>query len=450
MSSLGLSIRFAFRQLRSSPGFALMVVLTLALSIGATTAIFSLFEGVLLRPLPFHDPDRLVQLGDHLEGGFGATPVTAREIGTYSTATSAFSSLGGYIGADYELSGGSTPMRVPAARFTAGVFPTLGVSPLLGRVFTQEEEDARQPLAVISQALWLSRFQGDPQVLGQSIVLDRKVYSIIGVMPRSFAFPIGYGPLDRAKLWVPMSLTADELSDQHAGFWGYQMVARLKDRVTLAQGAQDAARVAKQITTNFPASVTAVHIRGEVTQLREYAVSDSRPLLRSLFVAVLIFLLIASANVAGLLLVRAIRRRRDYALRLALGASSRAVLRESVLEGLLLGLSGGVFGLLFAATVVRTTLHLLPDSIPRVDSITMDSTVLAFGFLLALATGAVCSLAPAFAALKTNLTESLKASVPTASGSSSHSWLRSALVVSEIAIALVLLTVCGAFLRSIQ
>jgi putative ABC transport system permease protein len=438
------------RQLKSSPSFALMVVLTLALGIGATTAIFSLIEGILLRPLPFHDPDRLVQLGDHLEGGFGATPVTAREIGTYSTATSAFSSVGGYIAIDYELSGDAPPIQVPAARFTAGVFPTLGVSPLLGRVFTQEEEAARQPLAVISHALWLNRFQGDPQILGRSIVLDRKVYSIIGVMPRSFAFPIGYGPLDQAKLWVSMSLTADELSDQHAGFWGYQIVARLKDGVSLAQAAQDAERVAKQITSDFPTSVTAVHIRGHVTQLREYAVSDSRPLLRSLFVAVLVLLLIACVNVAGLLLVRAIRRRREYAMRLALGASSAAVVRESVFEGLLLGLSGGVLGLLFAATVVRTTLHLLPDSIPRVDSITMDATVLAFGFLLALATGALCSLAPAFAALKTNLTESLKENVPSASRSSNHSWLRSTLVVSEIAIALVLLTVCGAFLRSIQ
>ena len=241
---------------------------------------------------------------------------------------------------------------------------------------------------------------------------DRKVYSIVGVMPRTFAFPIGYGPSDQAKLWVPMSLTADELSDQHAGFWGYR---------TLAQGAQDAARVAKQITSNFRASVTAVHIRGDVAQLREYAVSDTRPQLHSLFVAVLIFLLISCANVAGLLLVRAIRRRREYALRLALGASPGAFLRESVLEGLLLSLSGGILGLLFAV-----------------------------GFLLALATGSVCSLAPAFATIHTNLTENLKESVPTASGSSSHSWLRSALVVSEISIALVLLTVCGGFLRSVQ
>src|SRR5580700_1486462 len=150
-------LRFAFRQLRKSPAFALTVVLTLALGIGATTAIFSLVEGILLRPLPFTNPDRLVLLGDHIGGGPN-TPVTAREIAIYSNATSAFSSMGGYIGSSYELSGGATPEEVDGSRFTAGVFPTLGVQPILGRVFTQQEEDAHQPLAVISYALWMNRY----------------------------------------------------------------------------------------------------------------------------------------------------------------------------------------------------------------------------------------------------------------------------------------------------
>ncbi len=193
-------LRFAFRQLRKAPGFALTVVLTLALGIGATTAIFSLVEGILLRPLPFSDPDRLVLLGDHLGNGPNAppnTPVTAREIGTYANATSAFSSLGGYATTQFELSGGATPENVDAARFTAGVFPTLGVQPILGRVFTQPEEDAHQPLAVISYALWMNRYHRDPHVLGTTIDLDRKVYSIIGVMPRSFEFPLQPGHLDQ-------------------------------------------------------------------------------------------------------------------------------------------------------------------------------------------------------------------------------------------------------------
>ncbi|HEY6338830.1 MAG TPA: ABC transporter permease [Candidatus Sulfotelmatobacter sp.] len=450
MNALGHDLRFAFRQLWKAAGFSLTVVLTLALGIGATTAIFSLVEGILLRPLPFSDPERLVLLGDHLGGGAN-TPVTAREIGIYANAASAFSSVGGYTGASYELSGGATPEEVNAARFTAGVFPTLGVRPILGRVFTQQEEDGHQPVAVISYALWLNRYHRDPDVLGGSIDLDRRVYSIIGVMPRSFDFPIEDGQLDQVQVWVPMSLTPEELSDQSAGYWGYQMVGRLKDGVTLPQAAQDTDRVAQMIMRKFfPASMAAIHIKGDVKALREYAVGEIRPLLRTLFLAVSIVLLIACVNVAGLLLVRAIRRRREYAVRLALGARSIVILRESVCEGLLLSAAGGVLGLGFAAAAIRTALHLLPESMPRVDSISVDATVVGFALLLALITGALCSLAPAFAALRTNLTESLKEGGRTGTGASSHTWLRSALVVTEIAIALVLLNVSGAFLRSFQ
>ncbi len=449
MYALAQDLRFAFRQLRKAPGFALTVVVVLALGIGATTAIFSLVEGILLKPLPFSNPDRLVLLGDHLGAGPN-TPVTAREIGTYSNAANAFSSLGGYITTSYELSGGATPEEIHAARFTAGVFPTLCVRPIIGRVFTQEEEDGHQPLAVISYALWLNRYQSDPRVLGSSIDLDRRSYTIIGVMPRSFEFPLQPGHLDQVQLWVPMSFTPDELSDQSAGFWGYNIVARLKNGVTLAQAAKDADRVAQQIMRSFPVSMSAIHIRGDVTLLHESAVAEVRSLLRTLFVAVAIVLLIACVNVAGLLLVRAIRRRREYAVRLALGARASAIVRESVLEGLLLSLAGGLLGLAFAATAIRTALHLLPESMPRVGSIAMDASVVAFALLLALATGALCSFAPAFAALHTNLTESLKEGATTGTAASSHSWLRSALVVSEIAIALILLAATGAFLRSFQ
>jgi predicted permease len=441
-------LRFALRQSRKAPGFTFTVVLTLALGIGVTTAIFSLVEGILLRPLPFKDPDRLVVLGDHIGGGPN-TPVTAREIATYSTATSAFSSLGAYIGASYEVSGGATPETVRAARLTAGVFPTLGSSPVLGRFFTQEEEDAHQPLAVISYALWLDRYERDSHVLGSSIVLDRKPYTIIGVMPRGFEFPLQPGRLDQAELWVPMSLTEHELSDEAAGFWGYHMVARLKESVAVSQAAQDANRVSKQIMRAFPPSMSALRIQGDVKLLRESLVEDTRPLLRTLLFAVSIIVLIACVNVAGLLLVRAIRARREYAVRLALGARSGTITRQSVLEGLLLSVTGGLLGLALAAILIRTTLRILPESMPRVDSISIDTGVAIFAVILSIITGALCSLAPAFAALRTNLAESLKDGAQTA-GAASHSWLRSALVVSEIAVALVLLTVAGAFLRSFQ
>ncbi len=443
------NLRYALRQLRQTPGFTVAVIFTLALGIGASTAIYSLVEGILLRPLPFKNADRLVLLGDHLGGG-PRTPVTAREIDIYSRATQVFSSLGGYASTAYELSGGAAPEEVSAARLTGGVFPTLGVEPILGRVFTTQEEEAREPLAVIGYALWLNHYNCDPHVLGGSLVLDRKTYAIIGVMPRSFEFPPQADRLDQAQVWVPISLTPDELSDQHAGYWGYHMIGRLKNGVTVSQAALDTDRVAHQIMRTFPAGMSAIHIQGDVTPLLEYIVADVRPLLRTLFFAVAVVLLIASANVSGLLLVRAIRRRREYAIRLVLGARSSHIIRESVFEGLLLSLAGGVLGLAFAATAIRTALYLLPESMPRVGSISTDEHVVTFALLLALATGALCGLAPAFAALRTNLMGGLKGGAQTGTGPSSHSWLRSALVVSEIAVAFVLLTVAGAFLRSFQ
>jgi predicted permease len=449
MYRLPQDLRLSCRQLSKKPWFTFTVVLTLGLGIGGTTAIFSLVEGILLRPLPFNHPDRLVLLGDHL-GNRPTISVTAREIGTYASGTEAFSETGGYIDASYEISGGATPEQVNGARFTGGVFPTLGVSPTLGHTFAQREEDGHEPVAVISYGLWLSRYHRDPQVIGNSIVLDRKAYSIIGVMPRSFDFPPAAGYLDRAQLWVPMSLTADELSDENAGFWGYHIVARLKDGVSLSQAALDTDRVARQIMRNLPVAQSRIHIRGDVTRLLEYEVAEVRPLLRELFLAVSIVLLIACANVGGLLLLRAIRRRNEYAVRLALGARSAAIIRQSVLEGLLLGMTSALLGLAFAGVAIRIALRSLPDSMPRIDSIAMDVPVAGFALLLALATGALCSLAPAFAALKTNPLESLKEGVRSNTASAGHTWLRSGLVVSEIAVALVLLIASGALLRSLQ
>ena len=442
-------LRLAFRQLRKTPLFALAVILTLALGVGSTTAIFSLVEGILLRPLPFSNPDRLVLLGDHL-GPRPTVPVTPREIGVYSGTTTAFSSMGAFIGAQYELSGGAVPEQLSAQRITAGLFPTLGKRPILGRTFTQQEEDARQQFAVISYGMWSNRFHRDPNVIGNTLVLDRKTYSIIGVMSRDFEFPVQPGRLYQSQLWVPMSLTEDELSEKNLGNWGFHIVARLRDGVTMPQAASDADRVAKIIMRGFPPSLAAIHIQGDVIPLRESVVADIRPMLNNLLFAVSVVLLIACANVAGLLLVRAIRRRREYAVRLALGARSGIILRQSIFEGLLLSLTGGVLGLALAATAIRTALHLLPDSMPRIESISINAAVTTFAVLVALASGTLCSFAPAFAALRTNLTETLKEGSRTGSSATSHAWLRSALVVSEIAVALVLLTISGAFLRSFQ
>jgi predicted permease len=449
MQGIAKDFRFAARQLSKAPGFTLTVILMLGLGIGVTSAIFSLIEGILLRPLPFQNPHRLVLVGDHL-GNNPGIGVTAREIAAYARASSAFSSMGGFIGASYEISGGATPEEISAGRLTAGVFPTLGVEPILGRVFTQADEDAHAPLAVISYALWMNRYQRDPRIVGRTIELNRRTYSILGVMPRSFLFPADSDRLSQTQLWVPMSLTPDELSEQAAGFWGFRIVARLKDGVTEAAAAQDANRVAQQVMRDFPPTMSAIRIRGDAKSLHEYVVGETRPLLRTLLLAVSVVLLIACVNVAILLLVRAIRRRREYALRLALGARPGVLVRESVCEGLLLSCAGGLVGLAFAAALLRTALHLLPASMPRVGSVSIDPTVAGFTLLLALFTGVLCSITPAFAAARTDLIESLKEGVRTSGGAKNHAWLRSTLVVAEIAIALVLLTTAGGFLRSYQ
>lgn len=437
--------RRAVRQLRSSPGFSIAVILILALGIGATTAMFSLIEAVLLRPLPYPDPDRLVMLGEHI-GTSPHTAVSARDILSYTRQTSAFSSLGGYAIFSFELSGGETPEQIDAGRFNASVFTTLGVQPEIGRVFTSQEEDAHLPLAVISYQLWQNRFHRDPAVIGKSITLDRETYTVIGVMPRSFEFPLGRGTLHPTELWIPLSLTPEQVSDKEAGNFRYQMVARIKDTVTLRQAAEDAGRVSQQIMENYPANMHAIHIRGDVTPLREFFTADVRPALRTLFIAVSTLLLVACVNAAGLFLVRSIRRRRDFAVRLALGARAGAIVGECMAEGVLLSGCGALVGLGLVALAVRSAPHLLPEFMPRVDAIAMDPKIAGFAILLALVAGTLSSLAPALAALRTNLTDTLKEG--SKSASMSHGWLRSAFVVIEIAAALVLLNVSAAFIGS--
>ncbi|MFZ0517567.1 MAG: ABC transporter permease [Acidobacteriaceae bacterium] len=450
MTSLWADLRYAFRQLRKSPGFTVTAVLTLALGIGATTAIFSVVEGVLLRPLPFPDASRLVVMGDHLTGVElqSETNVTAPDTVAYTHDTRAFSSLGGYIGAGYELSGSVQPVNVNATRLSSGVLPTLGVAPLMGRFFTPQEEEHSQHLAVLSYATWKSRFHADPNILGQKILLDRQPYIVIGVMPRNFEFPLQPGHLSRTELWVPLSLSHDELGQLSS--WNYSMVARLKPGVTAVQAQADAERVAQQIMRGYPAFMTRLHISAVIQPLRASTVAAARPLIHVLFLAVLVVLLIACANLAGLLLVRAVRRRRETAVRLALGSSSKTLVQQAVIESLVLSVTGGIIGIGLAAIAIRASISFLPENLPRINDIHLNWVVIVFALLLAVGTGILCGLAPAFAALHTNMNEALKEGGRTGSVGGGHARLRSILVVSEIAVALVLLIASGLLLRSFQ
>jgi putative ABC transport system permease protein len=451
MRNLLRELRYALRQLRRSPGFTLTAALTLAFGIGATTAIFSIVEGVLLRPLPFFDPSRLVVLADIVEGvNYGGdTPgVTAPGVRIYMRDTNAFSGLGSYQPSTYELSGAGDPEQITGARLTASMFPVLGVSPLMGRAFTQGEDDSSAPVTVLSYQMWHSRFHGERSILGQKILLDRKPYEIIGVMPRDFEFPLLPGRLNRTELWVPMSLTPDELQSQ--GGWSFYMVGRLKRELTPTQAQQDAAGAAREIMRNFPPAFSRRRIHPLVQSLDEATVAQARPLVRTLFLSVMVVLFIACANLAGLLLVRVIGRRREISLRLALGASGAAVLRQSLGEVSLLSMGSGLMGLALAWVALRAGISFFPETLPRVSSIALDWKVVAFALGLVLLTGCLCGLIPAVAAARTDVNDALKEGGRTGSAGAGHARLRSALVIAELAVALVLLTASGLLLRSFE
>jgi predicted permease len=445
--------RYTLRQLRNSPGFTITAILMLALGIGATTAIFSIVVGVLLRPLPFPAPERLVILGDSLEGSndMSARPrAAAADIRNYMRDTHSFTHLGGYQLKRYDLTTTGVPETVYGVRMSGDAFPALQVAPLLGRTFTQAEDDQQQPVVVLSYSLWQSHYQGTANILGTTILLDRKPYAVIGIMPRNFEFPLLPGHVDASQLWVPLRLQPEEFLAGEAASWSFRMVARLKPGVTPEQAQSDAERVAQATVRDYPAFMRSLRIHAAVKPLHEDTVQEARPMVHTLFFAVVVILLIACANLAGLLLVRSIRRRREIAVRLALGARAATLLRQAIVESMVLSLAGGLVGLALAAAVLRMGISLLPETLPRIHEIGLNWPVMAFALALALLTGLLCGLAPAFAAIHTSVNGTLKESGRTGTTGSGHARLRSMLVAAEIAVALVLLTASGLLLRSFE
>lgn len=455
MLNLIRELRIAVRHLLKPPGFALTAVLMLALGIGATTAIFSIVEGVLLRPLPFPHPNRLVVISDILEGAgisgnnADGVGVTIPDIVNYSRDTHSFSSLGGYRLTGFELSGSGRPAMINAANLTAGVLPALGIQPLIGRFFTQQEQDQKVQVALLSYTTWKKRFDGNPNILGKKILLDRNPYVVIGVMPRNFEFPLVPGRLNQSELWVPFKFTQQEMTTGSAN-WSYQMVGRLKPGVTMAEALADTSQVAKETVRTYPAFMAGFSMHPVIRSLQQMTVKSARPLIRTLFFAVTVVLLIACANLAGLLLVRSIRRRKEIAVRLALGARSYVLLRQAVLESLVLSVTGGLLGLALASLALQAGIRFLPETLPRMNDIHVNWAVAAFALGLGLATGLLCGIAPAFAAMRTKVNDTLKEGGRTGSAGAGHARLRSALVVAEVAVALVLLTASGLLLRSFE
>ncbi|HEY6852105.1 MAG TPA: ABC transporter permease [Terracidiphilus sp.] len=439
-------LRYALRQLASAPGFTLTAVLTLAIGIGGVTAVFSVVLAVLLRPLPFKDSGRLISLHEHIEGDSHDLSVTAPDVLTFERESKAFSGVGGFVGSGYELTGAGAPFKARAERVTASLFPLLGIDPMLGRTFTRQEDDDALPVTVISYALWKERFHSDPNVLGTKVDLDRRPYVIVGVMPRSFEFPLDAGRLSHRDLWVPMSFSPEEAKSEGDNF-DYSAIARLKPGITMSQAQQDVDRVMAGIQAQYPAK-SGVKLHAGFVPLREEVIHNARPILRILLGAVALILLIACANLANLLLVRAASRRRELGMRMALGAARKTLFRQLLTESLALSCLGGAAGTALAVVLVRFAAAKLPDSLPRVSEIGVSWPLLFAAVLLTGATGLLCGLAPAIQSTRGDVLDSLRDGGRGAGHSRRQSHLRSGMVVLEVGLAMVLLVSSGLLLRS--
>jgi putative ABC transport system permease protein len=434
--------RFSLRSLLKRPGFTAIVLIALGLGIGANTAIFSLVNAVILQPLPYRDPDRLISVygtrNRSTQGSVGPTDFL-----DYRSQNKTFEQFAASSSMmlPMNLTGSGEPERLSASAITGNYFDTFGVRPALGRGFSLENEKIGQDhVTVLSHAFWQTRFGGDPNIVNKTINLDGKAYEVLGVMPAEVVLP------QPAQLWVPLNFDADpEMKMRNARF--LLSIGRLKEGVTLDQAQTDTDLIAAQLEQQYPDSNTGWSLR--LIPLREILVGGSRTMLFILFGAVGFVLLIACANVANLLLVRAAARQKEIAMRTALGASRLRIVRQMITESLLLAIFGGAFGALLAVAGVKLLVSLGEDNIPRTANVKIDATVLAFTLIISLATGLLFGLAPAIRAMKENLVDALKDGIRGGSEATVKNRTRSLLVVFESAIAVMLLIAAGLLIRSL-
>jgi putative ABC transport system permease protein len=442
-ADLAYDIRYGLRSLAKSPGLTAVVVLTLALGIGANTAVFSVFNAVLLNPLPYPNAERLVWLwpADARTGQAYPGAISPPDFLDYRRDATVFEHLSAYMRINVTLAGSGDAERVPAAAVSSGFFETLGVQPQLGHVNVLDDERKGWPqVAILSCGLWQRRFSGDPAVVGKIIHLDGKNVMVTGVMPAGFDFPKG------AQLWQPAPFGYVEMQVRRFHFMA--VIGRLRPGVSIRYADARMKSICARLAKVYPDSNAG--FSSQVVSLLDQSVGALRPTLRLLMIAVCFVLLIACANVAHLLLARAAARQREIAIRSSLGASTGRVLRQLLAESLLLAAMGGLLGCLLAVWELRALTLLHPANLPRLDEVRPDARVFTFTAGLSMVTGLLFGLIPALRAARPNLTEALKDSRHGSSVGRAHRRFHNVLVTAEVAFAVVLLAGAGLLLRSFQ
>ena len=434
-------LRYALRMLLKNPGFTIIAVIALSLGIGANTAIFSVVNTVLLRPLPYKDPDQLVMVWeDASKHGYPRdTPATANYV-DWRDQNQLFEGMAAIADESFNLTGTGDPERLEGRRVSANLFPILGVQPQIGRVFTAEEDQpGAQRVVVVSYGLWQRRFGGDAGVVGKPLTLNGESYTVVGVMPAPFQFPSSDD-----QVWVPIAFTAEQIANRNTHY--LQVVGRLKPGVTVQQAQTEMSTIATRLQQQYPQSNT--DLGAAVTSLHEHLVGDIKPALLILLGAVGLVLLIACANVANLLLARAAVRQKEIAVRVALGARRLRLVRQFLTESVLLSSLGGVVGLVIAYAGLVLLRSFIPENISQAREISIDLRVLGFTLFVSVATGMIFGLAPALQAIRFNQSETLKEGGRDAATGGSGKRLRSVLVTAEVAISLVLLIGAGLLINS--